>query len=848
MPGVTWLPGSALYAVSAPAADGVDAAASAGPALLEADVTGPGILLFDWAGPALEVSLDGTMQRARADGSGAPFCTGAPLIPPAGFRSYPLEIPAGTHRLRIASSGMLFLDRCRLYAGSVPPAEAPAVTTDSFLLTGAVKPGRVLPSGFGVNPVTAFLRTANNAFAEAALPLAGPGVLGFRWDTDSTRATVLLDDRRLNSIYSGTLGPWDFVAEIPPGVHTLRLTLAAAYNQTTQFRCSDLTWVPGGLTYSSAAGSGVQWSSVGERWLPEGDRIAAGSSDYYLLAHFAGPALVQWREPFAASTALSAGGRQGLLFQRFAPFSGEQEIQWTGRSEAWVGGLTITPLAAVPLTDALDAGPGLNFSHPPGSDWTGFPVAGSGLTGDDAVFATAADAATGVPLEATVHGPGTLAFDWGLVAGMNSGRGVLRVNGLHTAETVWLRQGLAFTRQTCLVDLAPGPQRLAWTGSGFFLDHPRLLTAARRLATALDAPELQFSMTARDGSATEALLLADSGRDATGCVRLRARTDLSTSIPPDELRVAVPEYGILRWQERSDTAAAWQSRTLHVEAGSSHVFQNSSLIEPRWIDDISFTPADRYRELTEAVDAPFLPWEFSPGCRFEDTPAAAADGVDCLHIGSGERARVRLFGKGTLRLRLNPRTYDNRIEVNGQLFSQTPQINGWLLFSISLTQDQNYTVDIIAAAGGNILPLDTVEWLPSSLPPAGADAITDSDGDGVTALLEYAFGLDALTPDASAASLARHRGLPVPLLVQDSTGARFLEMLYVRRTDGRVTVVPEFSDTAETGWQPAAASGNERVSGPGCPFELWRVRDAVPVTPGQRRFGRLRVASVPPGP
>jgi uncharacterized repeat protein (TIGR03803 family) len=120
--------------------------------------------------------------------------------------------------------------------------------------------------------------------------------------------------------------------------------------------------------------------------------------------------------------------------------------------------------------------------------------------------------------------------------------------------------------------------------------------------------------------------------------------------------------------------------------------------------------------------------------------------------------------------------------------------------------------------------------------PAQAEA--DTDGDGVTNLVEFALGTDPRNPGDGNAAMTSD-------LVTIS-GSRFLELQYKRRVDAaalQLQYMPEVSGD-RINW----VSDNAHVLGVSVTpvdseFDLVTVRDTTPVSAGAPRFIRLRVVS-----
>ena len=107
----------------------------------------------------------------------------------------------------------------------------------------------------------------------------------------------------------------------------------------------------------------------------------------------------------------------------------------------------------------------------------------------------------------------------------------------------------------------------------------------------------------------------------------------------------------------------------------------------------------------------------------------------------------------------------------------------------------------------------------------------DANGDGVSNLLCYAFGLDPLAPWSSTA---------LPAVGQENGSPGRLSITYRRNIAAGtgLTYFPEFSGNL-SGWQ---ASGNDPtlVSQSGA-WQEWKVVDDQNASTSTRRFGRVRI-------
>lgn len=119
---------------------------------------------------------------------------------------------------------------------------------------------------------------------------------------------------------------------------------------------------------------------------------------------------------------------------------------------------------------------------------------------------------------------------------------------------------------------------------------------------------------------------------------------------------------------------------------------------------------------------------------------------------------------------------------------------------------------------------------------------SDSDGDGVPSLLEYAFNMNpkaAGPPVHLVAGAASTAGLPAVTLVSDGAGRRRLRLEYIRRVGAGLSYTPEFSSNA-TDW--SAATQTVTVSAIDSQWERCVVEDALFIPETARRFARVRVA------
>jgi hypothetical protein len=138
--------------------------------------------------------------------------------------------------------------------------------------------------------------------------------------------------------------------------------------------------------------------------------------------------------------------------------------------------------------------------------------------------------------------------------------------------------------------------------------------------------------------------------------------------------------------------------------------------------------------------------------------------------------------------------------------------------------------------------------LPSGPPDPGgppADAVTDTDSDGVTDLLEYAFNLNPAVPDRRTLTEGSgSSGLPAMRLDTSTTPAR-LRIEYVRRKNPAAAGI-----TYEVQWSSNLGSWTTDNATPTVTSidDVWERVVVTDPSPDAKRFGRLAVSLTPPPP
>ena len=123
-------------------------------------------------------------------------------------------------------------------------------------------------------------------------------------------------------------------------------------------------------------------------------------------------------------------------------------------------------------------------------------------------------------------------------------------------------------------------------------------------------------------------------------------------------------------------------------------------------------------------------------------------------------------------------------------------------------------------------------------------ATSDIDGDGVPAMIEYAFNLDPkvagppLRVEPGAGSML---GLPAVYLVAAGEGQYRLRIEYLRRVGSMLTYAPQFSSTLNAGdWTPLVTPVSVADLGNG--WERCIVEDLQTTSGAASRFGRVAVS------
>lgn len=163
-------------------------------------------------------------------------------------------------------------------------------------------------------------------------------------------------------------------------------------------------------------------------------------------------------------------------------------------------------------------------------------------------------------------------------------------------------------------------------------------------------------------------------------------------------------------------------------------------------------------------------------------------------------------------------------------------------FSIQLTDDRTEDAD------GDGVSQAMEEDVFFSSDKVKDDYITlDKDGDGISALTEYAFNLNPRVADAGkyVGAPGSTVGLPAIQAFVDSQGRQRLRLEFLRRIGSGLTYVPQFSSDLKTWAQPAQAVEVTWTNGT---LELCMIEDYQFTPSPVARFGRVMLQFVPPVP
>lgn len=855
--GVTWLgnpddPAGWLTSTSI-SADGASAA-SASAGVAELDCVGPGWLVVDAAAPGLTASLDG-QPVVQQPVDTYPLIVSDWATGRTGFEQTLLQIPAGVHRCRLASDGLMFLDRARMETAAPPQT----VIWHSAAALQRRKLGGSLQ----------FINTVNSSPVNRDLEtwLAGPGTLSFTWGTAGAQ-TMHVDGHQIQLFNSGNGAwkPWPMRLDIPEGLHRFTIRIDSFTGQGVALE--EVQYEAGHRRIEEDGGvSGLDCHSIGTQWLASGGILtapAAPPNNADFVARFSGPARISMLRGTALADAFlieqvspspqsEPGERDSWLIPRRGPTRMHLEP-----GLKFVSGLKSDPLAEVSAATAMELPSGWTADFGTGTPWLGLQHAGAAVApaGGHSTMTTVISGSE-QPSVMTVQPPasgGNLLFRTGVWPELPTAGGTLSLNGA-TLTTL----GKSAVLPLFTADLPDGNHKLTWNvqfaQSAAVDAMSALQSGTTRIADVIGSPELPWVARLREGDRNS--LFATRG--GMTFVRLSAEAG---STGPDLLAATLPGPGVFRLSLRSTGGAAklrlndmdypipatgdvaalfYQVRegglmTISPGAGSSVEIHHAVFL-PDACAPSSFSPAS-------AIDAGPLVTSFGSWWSAMKCPSILKDSTGYAHTWTvGHFQTWAPSGPGVMFLRFRCCSGAVRINVvdaaggvNQQLNFQArpewqkaafrPPVGSTVYFVATNAPDTSPSVTVVDIA------VDGLSWTPDGTIPLPAQIQADADGDGVGSLVEAAFGLNQGAADIHYA--APDGGVSgLPSLYSGTEDSPF-SLIFMRRKVG-VAYVPEFSSSLDGGW----AGADTRIEVLDQPNSLWE-RCRVSAPPGAR-FGRIRL-------
>ena len=853
--------GGGWSATDALSVDGV-AALSDGPAVLDLMVSGPGWLHFDYAAAGIEVQVDERIEVALKR-SGPLTEAAADALMRRGFRTDAVEIAAGSHRVRISAGGYAALDRIRL----LPALESGILqwTASPHTWTATVAPGILqVASAVGLSEWTA--------------RVAGPGSLTFDWNTKSFSGEpyvdALLDGERQHQLYSTKVTPWGMKTDLPPGMHTYTLR----FPSQRPIQLSNIKVSPGAMPMAAAAASNqvLRWSNAGNPWQLGLDSLlspASSGSDSDLSALVPGLSWVSWpsdalpawarlRSSGFFRTPLLQGNRTGFLLDRADTWL----LNWYPGSAAggqFVRDVQITPLGEVTPDQALEAPAGWDLSLPADRKWhalKGPEAAFDSFANRDALITSLRAGEVPSAVRALVQGPIRSVFTWSAPVGLAGyGGGEFTRGGAHLlkyGQRVDQYRETVTAPEHCIIDLPAGLHDCGWRGlSGYSLAVDNLGPAAGPgIAEVLGAPGIPWAMVASSRDLADQVEVVE-GEDI---LRVESSTasqkfgQISAQITgPAVMHCRIRALGSVEAVLGSKTvripATDWRDLTLIIpDQGLTQVTLRPSVDTTMWLDAARFERADTAvlsASPAAAADAADLAWNWANGWKAANEADISLDKTGYAEgtftsATTPVSTTLTVSGPGTLSFRAMVPGSLKVKDGTAVLMDSQRFIFDWTSYLFPLGAGTH----IVTFAAEGPFRLDAVTWTPAIPQPTAGNAFTDSDGDGVPLLVEYAFGLSATAPDARLFTDGISSGLPNVDLVETEAGPR-LRVQYPARYSG-IRYIPEFSDSPGGGWQAAPAAAVRLVDSMN---GLWARYEAIdPAAPARRsRFARIRVQVSP---
>lgn len=805
--------GAGWETASALSADGA-AAISAGPAVLDLIVSGPGWLHFDYAAAGVDVSVDG-QPRIQLRQAG-PVVEYAQLPQPwRGFRKDAVEIPPGQHTVRLSADGFMILDRLRLLAALEPG-----------LLSWQASPGLGKEPAAGTHVTI----TAGNPGGVFSVRAAGPGTLRLK-STVSAGGThsVSLD----GVLLEGALAA-DLAVDLKPGMHLLEIGATSTVISTTELSLS-----PGVLQLATPRQSAPELGWYEGTW-----------------SHAIIPPLsiVSWTGDTGQGSVSSVvrsvtslDGRQHLFLDRSVP---------AGMRFGPLAKLVqVQPVALTTPELAAEALPGWSFTMPSDGSWQGVTGGGNVLGAfheGDALVSTRGNAMSSTGVRASVSGPVNASFVWSAPAGLpDYGNGTLSTRG--GSILTYSRQPRLSTRsaaERCVLQAPAGIHEFRWTSAGSLaVDHFTPHTGPL-IGDIVEAPDLVWALASPTGNVADHAEIA--GTEDVLRIGGESAGDVPSSIGftfqgpalvwcrikvAGTVKIAPSTPGLSVF---SITSSGWRDLLIPVlEPGAGAIRIEPEAGSTLWLDRVTLEPRAPLMpaaSLAEAVDAAHLVWEWSPGWVADNAIVSSRDQTGYARLpveNAGATATVRVQGAGSLSFR-----HAGSFRISeGDTTLLTTSIGGVTTVTLGTAGEH---VIVFTYDSPNAALLDAVTWTPAGTVPDAAAAHADTDQDGVPSLLEYASGLDPALADARVLTQGTSSGLPAVTAVQTPAGP-VLRMEYLERAG--LVCVPEFASYPSGPWTPVLSYAPELLDS----TAGWcrkAVQDPAPSAAGSR-FCRLRVVVAP---
>ncbi|MEM7317282.1 MAG: Ig domain-containing protein, partial [Planctomycetota bacterium] len=467
--------------------------------------------------------------------------------------------------------------------------------------------------------------------------------------------------------------------------------------------------------------------------------------------------------------------------------SGLHAVELTLTNGDGISTFLLTMLISPPLEDGADNG-SLTWSTGGDAEW--FAQADVSSDGVDALQSGEISHGETTWVETTVSGPGTLEFDWRASSEPEYDYVAFSIDGLEQ----WLLWGEWSNWDRQLFDIPAGNHTLRWT----YKKDPRF-------SEGLDAAwldQVSFTKTPRITSAATAT--GETGTAFSFQIVATANPTLFVANGLPSGLAIDPGSGLISGVTTENGVHA-----IALEVSNSFgttMFDLSVMIAP---------------PIPEAVDALSLPWSTGGDLPWFSQLSVTSDGVDAARsgaIGDDQMSwlETTIEGPGTLSFDWRVSSEEGfdllKLLVGGTQQSQISGTGlGWQSASVQIpsgsqTVRWSYEKDVVFGSGDDAAWIDRVAFAAAGLDYNGwrqlywanandpnAAPLANPAGDGIVNLLKMAFGLNPLTYDnRPLVPGTGTSGLPV-FRVEESPSGPVLVLEYVRRKEGGIVYVAEFT-------------------------------------------------------